>query len=148
MNPAPQALERATRALLEDDAHGIACRVVTGEVQALALLEVSLQRIEALDGELGAVCWLAPDLGREAAQALDSEVASVAGRVDAQMEMLRRRPFAGVPLLLKDLGTAAIGLPSRMGSRLFGEFTGNLDPTSRLGLTLLDAQQCWRLMKD
>ena len=39
---------------------------------------------------------------------------------DAQQDLLRRRPFAGVPFLLKDLGLAAVGLPSQMGSRLFG----------------------------
>ena len=64
MKLAAAELDRAARALLEDDAHGIAARVVAGEVRAPALLEVSLQRIEALDGDLGAVCWLDADLGR------------------------------------------------------------------------------------
>ena len=83
-------------------------------------MEASLERIEALDGRLGAVCWIDPDLGREGARAIDREVAAVAGRPDAQRELLERRPFAGVPFLLKDLGIAAVGLPSQMGSRLFG----------------------------
>ena len=58
MSVAADELDRATGALLNDDAHGIARRVAAGEVRAQALLEASLQRIEALDGELGAVCWL------------------------------------------------------------------------------------------
>lgn len=117
-------IERAHEALLDDDAHGIAARVVAGELRAQALLDASLQRIEALDGQLGAVCWLDAALGCEAARAVDREAAAVAGQPDAQRALLQRRPFAGVPFLLKDLGVAAVGLPSRMGSRLFGELTG------------------------
>jgi amidase len=117
-------LERAGQVLLSDDAAGIAARVVAGELRAEALLEASLLRIGALDDRLGAVCWLAPDLGREAARAIDREIRAVAGRPEAQRELLLRRPFAGVPFLLKDLGLAAVGLPSQMGSRLFGGFTG------------------------
>ncbi len=121
---ASEETDRAARALLDEDAHGLAARVVTGELRAQALLDASLQRIATLDEQLGAVCWLDADLGRRAAAAIDREVASVAGRPDAQRALLTRRPFAGVPLLLKDLGVAAIGLPSRMGSRLFGELAG------------------------
>ncbi len=122
--PATEAVEAATRALVQNDATGIAARVVTGELQAEALLDASLARIEALDDRLGAVCWIDADVGREAARAVDQEVAAVAGRRDGQRELLRRRPFAGVPFLLKDLGLAARGLPSQMGSRLFGSLTG------------------------
>ena len=122
--PTAPAVDAAGRALLDDDATGIAARVVAGELQAEALLEASLARIGALDERLGAVCWLDADLGRKAARAIDEEVAAVAGRPDAQGDLLRRRPFAGVPFLLKDLGVAATGLPSQMGSRLFGSFTG------------------------
>ena len=118
------AVEAANRALHEDDAAGLAVRVVAGELQAEALLEASLARIEALDDRLGAVCWIDADLGRKAARAADEEIATVRGRPDAQRELLRRRPFAGIPFLLKDLGVAAVGLPSRMGSRLFGSLTG------------------------
>ena len=35
-----------------------------------------------------------------------------------------QQPFIGVPLLLKDLVTAAVGLPSRMGSRLTSRISG------------------------
>lgn len=121
---ASAAVDRAAQALLIHDAQGIAARVVSGGLQAEALLEASLQRIEALDAEVGAVCSLNPDLGREAARAVDQEVRSLAHGPDAQQAMLARRPFAGVPFLLKDLGLAAIGLPSRMGSRLYGELAG------------------------
>ncbi len=114
----------AVRALLTEDAHGLATRVVRGELSAESLLEASLARIAEREGELGAVCWLAPDVGREAARAIDREVASLGKDPAARRELLARRPFAGVPFLLKDLGTPAVGLPSRMGSRLFGELTG------------------------
>ncbi len=118
------ALELAGEALLADDAAALAARVVAGELSAEALLEASLQRIAALDGRLGAVCWQEPGLGREAARAIDQEVRALAGSPEAQQALLARRPFAGVPFLLKDLGPAAIGLPSQMGSRLFGSLTG------------------------
>lgn len=49
----------AVRALLTEDAHGLATRVVRGELSAESLLEASLARIAERDGELGAVCWLA-----------------------------------------------------------------------------------------
>ena len=117
-------VERAAQALLREDAAGIGARVVAGELRAQALLEASLQRIEAVDVRLGAVCWRSPDLGREAARAVDAEVRAVAGRPDAQRRLLSRRPFAGVPFLLKDLGLAAVGIPSQMGSRLYGSLTG------------------------
>ena len=117
-------MDLASHALLHDDAHGIASRVVAGELRAEALLDAALQRIESLDPQLGAVCWLAPDLGREAARAIDLEVGSIAGGGEVQQALLLRRPFIGVPFLLKDLGVAAIGLPSQMGSRLFGALTG------------------------
>jgi amidase len=117
-------LDAATEALLGEDATGIAARVVAGELRAEALLEASLQRIAALDGDLGAVCQLAPQPAREAARAIDREAGAVASDSAGQRELLRRRPFAGVPFLLKDLGLAALDLPSQMGSRLFGSLTG------------------------
>jgi amidase len=124
MLAASAEIDRAAQALLTDDAAAIGARVVSGELRAAALLEASLLRIGALDPRLGAVCWLAPQAGREAARAIDEEVAAVAGRPQAQQELLARRPFAGVPFLLKDLGLAAVGIPSQMGSRLFGAVAG------------------------
>jgi amidase len=37
--------------------------------------------------------------------------------IDDRQQLEKTRPFFGVPSLMKDLGTAAIGLPSQMGSR-------------------------------
>jgi len=124
VSPATAAVALAGEALLADDAAGLAARVVAGELSAEALLEASLLRIASLDDRLGAVCWLEPALGREAARAIDEEVRALAAQPQAQQALLARRPFAGVPFLLKDLGPAAVGLPSQMGSRLFGSFTG------------------------
>src|SRR5690606_17198459 len=61
----------AGRALPAEDANGLATRVVHGELSAESLLDASLARIAERDGDLGAVCWLAPDVGREAARAID-----------------------------------------------------------------------------
>lgn len=121
---APAGVSRAEAALLIEDGLGLARRVVAGEFSATALLEASLARIARLDGVIGAVCWLAEAPARAAASAIDAELASLAGDVRAGERLLAQRPFLGVPLLLKDLGTAARDLPSRMGSRLYGEATG------------------------
>jgi hypothetical protein len=62
-----------------------------------------------------------PDVGLQQAAALDAELAAAAAATPSARALLQRRPFFGVPLLLKDVGpaTAHRGLPSRMGSRLF-----------------------------
>ncbi|MGE0800518.1 MAG: amidase [Lautropia sp.] len=117
-------VDRAAAALSSDDALALARRIVGGEFSAVALLEACLSRIAAQDPRLGAVCLLAPDVGRAAARAVDAEVATAAGSVDRQQALLARRPFAGVPLLLKDLATAALGLPSGFGSVLYRRHTG------------------------
>lgn len=103
-----------------DDATALAETIARGECSAEQALERTLADIAAIDPQLGAVCLLAPEVGRAQAQALDAELAAC--RSDAARQaLLQRRPFLGVPLLLKDVGpaTAHRGLPSRMGSRLF-----------------------------
>jgi amidase len=102
------------------DATALAQAIVRGDCSAVQALERTLADVAAMDPHLNAVCRLAPDLGRQQAQVLDAELAAC--RSDAERAaLLQRRPFFGVPLLLKDVGpaTAHRGLPSRMGSRLF-----------------------------
>lgn len=104
------------------DATALARHVVAGGCSALQALERTLADVAAIDPQLNAVCRLEPGLGRAQAAALDAELAAC--RSDgARDALLRRRPFFGVPLLLKDVGpaTALRGLPSRHGSRLFPE---------------------------
>jgi amidase len=104
------------------DATGLAAAIVRGEVSARDALARTLAQIEERNPSLNAVCLVAPDVGFAQAECLDAELAAC---VDdrARAELLVRRPFFGVPLLLKDIGaaTAHPDLPSRSGSRLFPE---------------------------
>jgi amidase len=82
-----------------------------GEVTSRELVELSLERIEALDGALGAVVNL------DAVRALDAADAIGAGD---------GRPFAGVPFAAKDLNAVA-GLPLTMGSNLYDGIVPDAD---------------------
>lgn len=104
------------------DATALAQAIARGDCSAAQALERTLADVAAIDPALGAVCLLAPELGFAQAQALDAELGACRRDADRQA-LLRRRPFLGVPLLLKDVGpaTAHRGLPSRLGSRLFAQ---------------------------
>jgi amidase len=93
--------------LLFRPAHELAALVRSGEITARELVEASLERIEALDPTLNAFVLV------DGERALDA-----AGAVDAGDE----RPFAGVPIALKD-ETPSEGLRLTFGSELFGDFT-------------------------
>lgn len=82
------------------DATAQADLVRSGELTATELVQASLNRIEALNPTLNAVCALDAD----------AALARAATPLDG--------PFAGVPTLAKDL-LATPGLPCAMGSRLF-----------------------------
>jgi len=92
--------------LLSRPATELARLVKAGEVTSRELTEASLERIEALDPELNAFVHLDPD-GALAA----------AGSIDPSDE----RPFAGVPIAIKDTAAVA-GMPYRLGSDMFGDF--------------------------
>src|SRR5919108_6449041 len=77
-----------------------------GEVTARELVEASLDRIEALNPTLNAFVAVDADGALQAADAI--------GPGD-------ERPFAGVPIGIKDL-TPVAGLPLTFGSDLFGDF--------------------------
>jgi amidase len=69
------------------------------------------------------VCLLDAELGLRGAAKVDAQLAAC--NSDAQrLALLDAQPFLGVPLLVKDLGTAATDLPSRMGSRLVSRVSG------------------------
>ena len=109
------------------DALALADDIAAGRIGALEALDAAIARCEAVNGEINAVCNPAFELGREQAREIDDELA-VARRAAGGLQALRRqRPFLGVPSLLKDLSTAAVGLPSTMGSRLFGAIDWPLD---------------------
>jgi amidase len=77
-----------------------------GELSARELTEAALERIEALDGELNAFVCTDPDGALAAADAVEAG---------------DDRPFAGVPIAVKDTAAVA-GLPYTLGSDAFGDF--------------------------
>jgi amidase len=92
--------------LLYKPAGELARLVRAGDVSARELVEASLERIEALQPELNAFCHLDPDGALAIADAVERD---------------DPRPFAGVPIAIKD--TAPVnGMPLSMGSDLFGDF--------------------------
>jgi amidase len=92
--------------LLFKPATELARLVREGEVTARELTETALERIEALEPELNAFVHLDPD----------GALATADG-----IETTDGRPFAGVPIAIKDTAPVA-GLPYRLGSDLFGDF--------------------------
>jgi len=97
--------------LLTRPAGELARLIKAGEVSSRELTESSLERIEALDGELNAFIHLDPDGALAAADAIDAS---------------DERPFAGVPVAVKDTAPVA-GMPYRLGSDLFGDFVPGHD---------------------
>jgi amidase len=82
-----------------------------GEVTARELVESALERIEALQPELNAFVHLDPE----------GAVAVADGISPGD-----RRPFAGVPIAIKDTAPVA-GMPYTLGSDLFGDFVPHHD---------------------
>jgi amidase len=81
------------------------------EVSSRELVDGSLDRIEAADGEVNAFTHVDADGARAAADAVDAG---------------DPRPFAGVPIAIKDLAAVA-GLPLTAGSDLLGDFVAQYD---------------------
>jgi amidase len=92
--------------LLLKPASELARLVNDGEVSARELTEASLARIEALDPELNAFMHVDADGALAAADAI--------GAGDP-------RPFAGVPIAIKDTAAVA-GMPFTFGAEIFGDF--------------------------
>jgi amidase len=82
------------------DATALAAAVRAGDVSPRELVDAAIARIEALDGDLGAVIHHRFEAARAEADA---------GPPDG--------PFRGVPILLKDLGAAMAGEPHHQGNR-------------------------------
>ena len=94
--------------LLFRPATELAGLVRSGDLTARELVEASLERIDALNERLNAFILVDAD----GALAAADEV----GPGD-------ERPFAGVPIAIKDIGPAWAGKPLTFGSHLFGDFT-------------------------
>jgi amidase len=89
----------------------LAVLVRDGELTSRELVEACLARIEALQPELNAFVHI------------DAEGALAAAD---QVEPGDPRPFAGVPIAIKDTAAVA-GMPYTMGSELFGDFVPEHD---------------------
>ncbi len=112
---------------LDADATEVARLIRAGSISATEALEASIARATTLGARLNAICNLAPGSARAATREIDATLVA-ARRTPGEVERLQAaRPFLGVPSLVKDLGTAAIGLPSTMGSRLFGKVESKVD---------------------
>jgi amidase len=98
--------------LLLKSATELAGLVRSGEVSSRELVEASLRRIEAVDGDVNA--WVHVDEDG----ALDAADAVAAGD---------RRPFAGVPIAIKDLFAPVAGLPMTQGADLMGDYVPEHD---------------------
>jgi amidase len=94
------------RSLLTQTALELAETVRSGEVTAAELTELCLAEIAAREPDVNAFTHLAAESAR---------------RVAAQIEPGDPRPFAGVPIAVKD-NRAVAGMPLTSGSNLFGDF--------------------------
>lgn len=103
------------------DATALAQSIARGDCSAQQALQRTLADVAAMNPALNAVCLLRPEVAQASAAAVDAYLARCSDAA-ARAALLRRRPFLGVPLLIKDVGaaTAHPDFPSRMGSRVFG----------------------------
>ena len=86
------------------------------EVSSSELVAHCLDRIQRLDGELGAFVTVTAEAAREQARQADAQVASGA----------ELPPLHGVPTAIKDLNLTA-GTPTKLGSAVFADFVPAVD---------------------
>jgi len=94
------------------DALGLAEIVRTGAVSASELLDAAIERIEAREGQIGAI----------AIRMFDEARAAIASGLPSG-------PFTGVPFSLKDLSVNYSGVPTTAASRLYSDFVPDHDST-------------------
>ena len=97
--------------LLFRPATELAALVRDGDLASRDLVEAAFERIEALEPELNAFCHLDPDGALAAAELVKPG---------------DKRPFAGVPIAIKDTAEVA-GWPYTLGSEIFGDFVPEYD---------------------
>jgi amidase len=83
-----------------------------GELSARELVQAALDRIEAVDEDVNAFTLVDPEGALAAADGIHAG---------------DDRPFAGVPIAIKDLGAAVAGLRLSQCSDLFGDYTPDYD---------------------
>ena len=97
--------------LLFKPATELATLIHTGQISSAELVGAALERIEALQPAINAFCHVDADRAMAAAEAVSAD---------------DPRPFAGVPIAVKDTAPVA-GMPYTMGSDIFGEFVPGHD---------------------
>jgi Asp-tRNA(Asn)/Glu-tRNA(Gln) amidotransferase A subunit family amidase len=97
-------------------ASALARMVRDGELSAIEVVDAALERIDALDGRVGAFVTVAAQSARDEARAADRAVR--AGSATG--------PLHGVPFAVKDLEWTA-GIRTTMGSRAFERFVPDQD---------------------
>ncbi|MGH2894137.1 MAG: amidase family protein, partial [Solirubrobacteraceae bacterium] len=97
--------------LLMRPALELAALIRAGELTAVELVQASLERIDALQPTVNAFTHVAHESALDAARAI--------GTGDP-------RPFAGVPIAVKD-NRAVAGMPLTMCSDLFGDYVARSD---------------------
>jgi amidase len=104
------------------DATALAQAIRAKELSCVEAFDAGWKVIEAQNPKLGAICFQSWEIGISQAKAFDTELANL--KEDERQHLASTQPFLGVPSLMKDLATAAIGLPSQMGSRAVNQGLG------------------------
>jgi amidase len=98
--------------------------LTSGEVSATELAEISLTALDAVNGQLNAVIHTRADLARAEA---------------ALVHTTDRRPLAGVPVVVKDLGCGQAGEPHHHGAKFLADRDWTETDDSYLWRSLRDA---------
>jgi amidase len=104
---------------MSGDATALAEAIKSGSLGASDTMQASLRAAETHDA-LGAIAHLDREMGEGAARGMDRER-------EIAPYIFQARPFAGVPVLAKDLGGPFAGLPVTAGSRLFTRAPSDAD---------------------
>jgi amidase len=104
--------------LIGYDGVGLGELIRAGQVTALELVELTIQRIEKVNPQLNAVVHKMYDEARRAAR--EQDVSGAAKRDP-------RSPFCGVPFLLKDLIAECTGTPFSEGCRAVDGYVSRID---------------------
>lgn len=115
---------------MRDDATSLAEAIRGGRLSAVEAMQAALEQA-GRRCDLGAIVYLDPALGLDAARAMDGRLRDAA----------TGSPFAGVPSLAKDLGGPFLGLPVAAGSGMLDRHT--VEPDCDLAARLRNSGLCF-----
>src|SRR5258708_29090470 len=98
-------------AYFENDGLALGELVRRGDVSALELLEAAIARAEAVNPQINAIIYRFYERARDAARSYKPD----------------HEPFAGVPLLLKDIQGVCEGVPTRYASAFLPDTPATAD---------------------